>query len=96
MSPPRIYSPVPPRATRAPFEMTYRPLIIEQEQLSAFSEEDYLILDCPGQVELYSHIPVMKHFVDFLKVRWGLKREDHFRSGQESEPAAKRSRYISK
>lgn len=39
-----------------------------QEQLSAFSEEDYLILDCPGQVELYSHIPVMKHFVDFLKV----------------------------
>lgn len=39
-----------------------------QEQLGAFSEEDYLILDCPGQVELYSHIPVMKHFVDFLKV----------------------------
>ena len=43
----------------------------EQEQLSGFSDEDYLILDCPGQVELYSHIPVMKNFVDFLKVGEG-------------------------
>lgn len=29
-------------------------------------EEDYLIIDCPGQIELYTHIPVMKRIADFL------------------------------
>eukprot|EP01084_Bolivina_argentea_P150981 263587_1 len=26
-------------------------------------EDDYLIIDCPGQIELYTHIPVMKQLV---------------------------------
>lgn len=26
-------------------------------------ENDYLIIDCPGQIELYSHIPVMKQLI---------------------------------
>eukprot|EP00271_Cylindrocystis_brebissonii_P007643 TRINITY_DN21209_c0_g2_i1.p1 TRINITY_DN21209_c0_g2~~TRINITY_DN21209_c0_g2_i1.p1 ORF type:complete len:287 (-),score=61.37 TRINITY_DN21209_c0_g2_i1:549-1409(-) len=40
-----------------------------QEQLNDFAEDDYLVFDCPGQIELYSHIPVLRTFVDQLK-RW--------------------------
>eukprot|EP01133_Synstelium_polycarpum_P006769 gene6769-7868_t len=30
-------------------------------------EDDYLIIDCPGQIELYSHIPVMRSLCDNLQ-----------------------------
>ncbi|XP_038059214.1 GPN-loop GTPase 3-like [Patiria miniata] len=30
-------------------------------------EDDYLIFDCPGQIELYTHIPVMKQLVETLQ-----------------------------
>eukprot|EP01132_Coremiostelium_polycephalum_P001404 gene1404-1773_t len=30
-------------------------------------EDDYIIIDCPGQIELYSHIPVMRVLVDTLQ-----------------------------
>jgi len=33
-------------------------------------EDDYLIIDCPGQIELYSHVPVMRTLVDSLQ-KWG-------------------------
>jgi GTPase SAR1 family protein len=46
----------------------FSPLLAQQDELANFGDDDYLIFDCPGQVELYSHIPVMKNFVDFLKV----------------------------
>jgi GTPase SAR1 family protein len=36
-----------------------------REKLGDF-EEDYLIIDCPGQIELYTHSSVMKRIVDFL------------------------------
>ena len=36
------------------------------EQLGTDEEDDYVIFDCPGQIELYTHIPVMKHVVDSL------------------------------
>jgi len=29
--------------------------------------EDYIIFDCPGQIELYSHLPVMKTIVECLQ-----------------------------
>lgn len=32
----------------------------------AYGDEDYLIFDCPGQIELYSHVPVMRSFVEYL------------------------------
>ena len=32
-----------------------------------FGDDDYLLFDCPGQLELYSHIPVMKHIVAELQ-----------------------------
>ncbi|KAK9803735.1 hypothetical protein WJX73_009428 [Symbiochloris irregularis] len=36
------------------------------EELEAYGDEDYLIFDCPGQIELYSHVPVMRSFVEYL------------------------------
>ena len=37
------------------------------EELSGFGEDDYVLFDCPGQIELYSHVTVFKTFVDFLR-----------------------------
>lgn len=34
-----------------------------EDQLSTFGDDDYLILDCPGQIELYTHVPIMKKIV---------------------------------
>jgi GTPase SAR1 family protein len=31
--------------------------------VQAYGEEDYLIFDCPGQIELYSHMSMFKNFV---------------------------------
>ncbi|EDR22854.1 hypothetical protein ENUP19_0179G0012 [Entamoeba nuttalli] len=45
-----------------------------EEQLGDY-DDDYLIIDCPGQIELYSHLPVMSRFVDFMK------RENYFMCG---------------
>lgn len=30
-------------------------------------EDDYIIFDCPGQIELYTHVPVMKQLVEALR-----------------------------
>jgi GTPase SAR1 family protein len=30
-------------------------------------DDDYYIFDCPGQIELYTHIPVMKKITEFLQ-----------------------------
>lgn len=37
------------------------------EELDAYGEEDYLIFDCPGQIELYSHMSMFKNFVKYLQ-----------------------------
>ena len=36
-----------------------------EEELSDF-DDDYLIIDCPGQIELYTHIPVMRDLVQAM------------------------------
>jgi GPN-loop GTPase len=41
-----------------------------QDELDAFGDDDYLILDCPGQLELYTHIPLMRHVIDRMRM-WG-------------------------
>ncbi|KAG7401884.1 hypothetical protein PHYBOEH_009464 [Phytophthora boehmeriae] len=41
-----------------------------QDLLGEYGDEDYFIFDCPGQIELYSHLPVMKQLCDSLK-DWG-------------------------
>jgi hypothetical protein len=30
-------------------------------------DEDYLIIDCPGQIELYTHLPLMRQLVQHLQ-----------------------------
>ena len=40
-----------------------------KEQIDEY-EEDYLIIDCPGQIELFTHYPVMSTFARHLK-NWG-------------------------
>ena len=35
--------------------------------LQAYGEDDYLIFDCPGQIELYSHVSVFRTLVDWMR-----------------------------
>lgn len=37
------------------------------DELDAFAEDDYLLLDCPGQIELYTHVPVFKRIAECLR-----------------------------
>ena len=55
-----------------------------QDLLCEYGEDDYFIFDCPGQIELYSHLPVMKNLATAL-TDWGfsicgvyLVRAKHF------------------
>lgn len=36
-------------------------------RLQGYGDDDYLVFDCPGQIELYNHVSVFKSFVDYLK-----------------------------
>ncbi|XP_020176778.1 GPN-loop GTPase 3 [Aegilops tauschii subsp. strangulata] len=37
------------------------------EQLENYLDDDYLVFDCPGQIELFTHVPVLHNFVEYLK-----------------------------
>ena len=37
------------------------------EELAGFADDDYLLLDLPGQVELYSHVPALQRVVAALR-----------------------------
>lgn len=37
--------------------------------LPSLPQDDYLLIDCPGQIELYSHIPVFKKVAHMLQAR---------------------------
>jgi GTPase SAR1 family protein len=37
------------------------------ESLEPYGDDDYLIIDCPGQIELYSHLTVFRTLADYLK-----------------------------
>ncbi|CAG8579676.1 15486_t:CDS:2 [Acaulospora morrowiae] len=37
-----------------------------EEELGEY-EDDYLIIDCPGQIELYTHFPIMRRICDCLQ-----------------------------
>lgn len=43
-----------------------------KDELDNFGEDEYVILDCPGQVELYSHLPVMHNLARTLE-SWGFR-----------------------
>ncbi|XP_059455374.1 uncharacterized protein LOC132185628 [Corylus avellana] len=38
-----------------------------EEGLNNYLDDDYLVFDCPGQIELFSHVPVLRNFVDHLQ-----------------------------
>jgi len=37
-----------------------------EDQLGEYDDDDYFLFDCPGQIELYSHLNVMRDFVEML------------------------------
>lgn len=37
------------------------------EQLDEECDDDYIIFDCPGQIELYTHLPIMRQLVEQLE-----------------------------
>ncbi|KAF8063789.1 gpn3 [Scenedesmus sp. PABB004] len=37
------------------------------EELGPYGDEDYLVFDCPGQIELYSHVGAVRSLVDWLR-----------------------------
>jgi hypothetical protein len=43
-----------------------------QEELDSFSDDEYVFLDCPGQVELYSHLRIMSNLVHLIE-SWGYR-----------------------
>ena len=43
-----------------------------EEQLGD-DDDDYFLFDCPGQIELYTHIPAMRQIVDTLQNRWNFR-----------------------
>ena len=43
-----------------------------QEHLDSFGDDEYVILDCPGQVELYSHLPIMRDLARLIE-SWGYR-----------------------
>ncbi|CAE7566776.1 gpn3 [Symbiodinium microadriaticum] len=43
-----------------------------KDELDAVGEDEYIILDCPGQIELYSHLPIMHNLVHNMTM-WGFR-----------------------
>lgn len=41
-----------------------------EDELDNFDDDEYLLLDCPGQIELYTHVPIMKRIVEKVS-SWG-------------------------
>jgi len=37
------------------------------KELSEFGDESYIIFDCPGQIELYSHLNIMTRVIEKIK-----------------------------
>lgn len=56
-------------AIKAPYTANTRYLLNNldwlEDELGAY-EDDYLIIDCPGQIELYTHIPLLPRLANYL------------------------------
>ncbi|KAF4725763.1 GPN-loop GTPase 2 [Perkinsus olseni] len=42
------------------------------DRIEASPVDDYILFDCPGQIELYTHLTVMPHLVQLLTDKRGL------------------------
>lgn len=38
-----------------------------EEKLSEMCQDDYILFDCPGQIELYTHLNLMNKLINSLK-----------------------------
>ena len=45
---------------------------LEERLDAAVGEDDYVLFDCPGQIEAYTHLPVMRNLVDALQA-WNFR-----------------------
>ena len=43
-----------------------------REELEECGEDQYILLDCPGQIELYSHLPIMRDVAKLI-TSWGYR-----------------------
>lgn len=43
-----------------------------EEQLADYDEDELFVLDCPGQIELYTHLPLMADICNSMQL-WGLR-----------------------
>lgn len=43
-----------------------------EEQLGSF-EDDFLIIDCPGQIELYTHTPLVQRILSYLSTSYSFR-----------------------
>lgn len=43
-----------------------------RDELETFGDDDCLLLDCPGQLELYTHAPMMRLVIDRMR-SWGFE-----------------------
>lgn len=50
-----------------PLRHTRRDRVPSIVALQSYGDDDYLIFDCPGQIELYSHATVFRTFVDWMR-----------------------------
>lgn len=39
------------------------------DQLEEYGDDEYFLFDCPGQIELYSHVPMMRQLINELQRR---------------------------
>lgn len=42
------------------------------DEIGNDEDDDYIIFDCPGQIELYTHLPIMRQFVEKLE-KWNFR-----------------------
>lgn len=38
-----------------------------EDKLADLYQDDYILFDCPGQIELYTHLDLMNKFINSLK-----------------------------
>lgn len=43
------------------------PTSLRPVHFQGYGDDDYLVFDCPGQIELYSHATVFRTFVDWMR-----------------------------
>eukprot|EP01066_Platyproteum_vivax_P006272 Platyproteum_vivax@DN2075_c0_g1_i2.p1 len=43
-----------------------------QGKLDQYPDDEYFIFDCPGQIELYTHVPIMRQLVEAMEL-WDVR-----------------------